>query len=169
MSQRSKKIFLLLTIVGSFMIYCAIYYAHIFKNAPYNFTEFKSFTYKYGDKDSMLNEYNSLTGAYQYLDAKDSLVKTHLFLTRTELLTLHEKAADLGFWDFPSNEMNNDTTNLDGKKPARFIIAFNYKRKSKKVTFDVDYQGPQKLVEANQLLIKAIEGVMSDAEERQKK
>jgi hypothetical protein len=49
------------------------------------------------------------------------------------------------------------------------VIAFNYLRKSKKVVFDANYDGPQKLVEANQILIKEIQSVLAEAESRQKK
>src|SRR5271155_2178468 len=128
MSDRSKKIFLLLTVIGSFMIYSVIYYAGVFKNAPYKFSEFKSFTYKFGTRDSLVNQYNSLTGEYQYLNKNDSLIKTRIFLTKNELLDLHHKATDLGFWDFPSNELNTDTTNLNGAKPPRYSMEFNYQR-----------------------------------------
>src|SRR5947209_3344512 len=130
MSDRNKKIFLALTIVGSFMVYSVYYYTGILKNAPYKFTEFKSFVFKYGTRDSMVNTYNSATGEYQYLNNRDSLVKTTLFLTKDDLLYLHRKASDLGLWDFPSNELGNDTTSFKGVKPLRYYIEFNYNRKS---------------------------------------
>jgi len=88
MSDRNKKIFLALTIIGSFMVYSVYYYTGILKNAPYKFTEFKSFVFKYGTRDSMINSYNSATGEYHYLNNRDSLVKTTLFLTKDDLLYL---------------------------------------------------------------------------------
>jgi len=169
MSDRSKKIFLLLTVIGSFMVYSVIYYTGVLKNAPYKFTEFKSFIFKYGDGDSLINTYNSLTGEYHYLNKRGSLIKTTLFLTRDDLLYLHRKAADLGLWDFPSSELGNDTAKFKGAKPPHYYIEFNYKRKSKKVLFDAAFDGDIRLRDANEHMIKEIMHVLADAEDRQKK
>jgi hypothetical protein len=103
MSDKAKKIFLILTIAVPFLMYCVYYYGRMIKNAPYKFTEFNSFVIQYGTSDSLLNKYDSKTGAYQYLNKRDSLVKMNLLLTKSDLLYLHRKAADLCFWVFPSN------------------------------------------------------------------
>ena len=117
----------------------------------------------------MLNSYNSATGEYQYLNKHDSLVKKTLFLKKSELLYLHRKASELGLWDFPSVETMNDTANLKVAKPLRYDIEFNYQRKSKKVLFDANFNGPTKLVDANEQVIKEIMSVLDEAESRQKK
>ncbi len=169
MSDKAKKIFLTLTIVVPFLLYCIYYYSRMLKNAPYKFTEFKSFVIKYGDGDSLVNQYNSLTGEYQYLNKHDSLIKTNLLLTKDDLLYLHRKAADLGFWDFPSYELNSDTTKFAGHKPPRYYIEFDYQRKSKKVLFDASFDGDSRLKDANVNLIKEIMTVLADAEDRKKK
>jgi len=75
MESRSKKIFLMACVIVPFMGYCVYYYAHVFKNAPYRFTEFKSLIVQWGPGDSLINKYNSETGAYQFVDAHDSLIK----------------------------------------------------------------------------------------------
>ena len=169
MSDRSKKIFLLATIVGSFMVYSVIYYTGVLKNAPYKFAEFKSFVYKYGNGDSLVNTYNSVTGEYHYLNKRDSLIKTTLFLSKNDLLYLHRKASDLGFWDFPSVEMGNDSAKFQGAKPPHYYIEFNYQRKSKNVLFDAAFDGDIRLRDANEQLIKEINHVLAAAEDRQKK
>src|SRR4051812_11040415 len=102
MTDRSKKIFLTICIVVPFLGYCIYYYSHMIKNAPYKFTEFDSFSIQYGPGDSLINKYDSKTGNYQYVNTHDSVIKMHLKLTRLELLYLHRKASELGFWDFPS-------------------------------------------------------------------
>ncbi|HWZ02553.1 MAG TPA: hypothetical protein VNX40_03020 [Mucilaginibacter sp.] len=169
MTDKSKKIFLFGTIIGSFVIYSVIYYAGVFKNAPYKFTEFKSIVFKYGPGDSLVNSYNSLTGECDYINKRDSLVKTHLNLTTNDLLYLHRKAADLGFWDFPEKELNSDTTQFRKGKPTHYYIEFNYKHKSKKVLFDESFNGDVRLRDANAQLIKEITHVLADAEDRQRK
>ena len=167
MTDSSKKTFLIATILGSFLIYSIIYYAHVFKIAPYNFKEFKSFVVKYGTKDNMVNYYNSTTGEYNYLNKHDSLIKTHLKLTLADLDSLHKNAGNLGFWDFPDHELSS-AANTDNKAP-RYFIQFSYKRKSKQVTFDANYIGPVKLVDANKEMISKIMDILSNAEERQQK
>ncbi|WP_428331183.1 hypothetical protein [Mucilaginibacter sp.] len=169
MSDKAKKVFLLLTIVVPFLLYCVYYYTRMLKNAPYKFTEFKSFVIQYGEGDSLVNKYDSKTGDYQYVNKHDSIIKKNLLLTKDDLLYLHRKAADLGFWDFPANEMSTDTMKFNGKKPLHYYIAFNYERKSKKVMFDEAFDGDTKLKDANEQLIKEILHVLADAEDRNKK
>jgi hypothetical protein len=159
----------MITILGSFLVYSLIYYGQVFSHAPYNFSEFKSFVFKYGTRDSMVNYYNSATGEYDYLNKHDSLIKTHLYLTKIELDSLHVDARHIGFWDFPDVETNTDSTSQGYGKAPRYFIQFNYKRKSKQALFDADYQGPLKLVEANKIMIKKITTILSEAKERQNK
>ncbi len=167
MSDKSKKIFLALSIFVPFLFYCIYYYGMVFKNAPYKFTEFDSIVFQYGDRDSLVNKFNSKTGEYQYLNVRDSLVKKHLRLNKDDLLYLHRKAANLGFWDFPSDETGDSVKT--GPKPLRYIIEFNYKRKSKKVIFDENFYGDTRLIDANRHLIGEIKQVLNREEGNQKK
>jgi hypothetical protein len=140
----------------------------VFKEPPYKFTDFKYFTIEYGDGDSLVNKYNSQTGDYQYLNKRDSLIKTTLRLTQNDLLYLHRKAAELGFWDFPAKELNNDTTILKGRKPPRYLIEFNYQQRSKKVLFNAAFDTDEQLKEANEHLVDEIMHVLAEAERRYK-
>ncbi len=164
MSSRSKKIFLALSVVVPFLFYCFYYYGMMVKNAPYKFSEFKSVNIKYGLGDSLINQYDSKTGEYQYLNKQDSLIKKNVRLTKDDLLILHRRAAQLGYWNFPSNIVNTDTTS---KKPLRYSIEFNYERKSKKVLFDANYNGDPKLKDAAGRLIEEITKSINDAEDRE--
>ncbi|HTH82322.1 MAG TPA: hypothetical protein VL490_05285, partial [Mucilaginibacter sp.] len=164
--SNAKRIFLALSIIVPFLFYCLYYYGMVLKNAPYKFTEFDSIVFQYGDRDSLLNKFNSKTGDYQYVNMHDSVVKMHLRLNEKDLLYLHRKAADLGFWDFPADE-SGDTVK-SGQKPLRYIIEFKYKRKSKKVVYDENFVGDPRLVDANQRLIKEIKQVLTDEEASQK-
>src|SRR3954463_6376204 len=167
MSNKGKKIFLLLSIVVPFLFYCVYYYGMMVKNAPYKFAEFDSIVFQYGNRDSLLNKYNSKTGDYQYINTHDSLVKMHLRLTNDDLLYLHRKAADLGFWDFPSSELADSTKGKN--KSIRYIIEFKYKKKSKRVVYDSGFVGDIRLIDANKTLIKEIQQSLYTAEERLKK
>ena len=168
MSNRSKKIFLLLSITVPFLLYCAYYYGMMVKNAPYKFMEFESIVFQYGEGDSLVNKYNSKTGEYQYINTSDSLVKKRLFLRKDDLLYLHRKAADLGFWYFKSQTLG-DTAARNGVKPVRYIIEYNYKRKSKRVMFDNSFNGPAKLKDAHERLIREIDQLFIEREAEQKK
>ena len=164
MNTRSKKIFLIMSIVVPFLLYCIYYYGMMIKNAPYKFSEFQSIRFEYGYGDTLNNIYDSKTGEYQFVNRRDSIVKINLKLSKDDLLYLHRKAADLGFWDFPANELNPD---VKGRAP-RYVIQFNYLRKTKKVMYDASYNGAEKLKDANDRLIIEIKKILSDAEARQR-
>lgn len=164
-SLRSKKIFLLLSITVPFLLYCIYYYGIMIKNAPYKFAEFDSIVFKYGDGDTLLNIYNSKTGEYQYVNSRDSVVHKTLKLRNDDLLYLHRKAADLGFWNFPEH-IAPDSLNAVTAKAPRYFIQFNYKRKSKTVFFDDAYDGSPQLKDAAERLVREIEGKLIDAEKR---
>lgn len=165
MSDKAKKIFLFLCIVVPFLLYSVYYYSIMFKNAPYKFSEFDHIRFEYGDGDTLVNKYDSRTGEYQYLTKDDSLVKKHIHLSQNQLLFLHRKAAEQGFWDFPSNEVNKQAdTSRDGLRPPRYYIEFGYKRKTKKVMFDEAFDGDPKLKAANEQLIKDIQQILDEAE-----
>ncbi|MDB5141442.1 MAG: hypothetical protein JWQ66_155 [Mucilaginibacter sp.] len=157
-----------MSVIVPFVAYCVYYYAGVFKNAPYKFTEFDSIVFQYGPGDSLINKFNSKTGAYQFVDAHDSLVKMNIHLPKEELLYLHRKAAELGFWDFPPVEMGDTTIKHNGMRPPRYLIEFKYKRKTKKVLFDSSFDGDPKLKDANEQLIKEIIKVLEGEEGKEK-
>jgi hypothetical protein len=164
MSTRFKKIFLLLSVVLPFLAYCGYYYGMMIKNAPYKFSEFELIEYQYGPGDSLINQYNSKTGAYQYVNNKDSLIKTKVFLSKDDLLYLHRKAADLGFWNFPERIENNKPS----ATALHYVVKYQYDRKDKVVYFDSSYSGDMKLKDAFQRLIKEIEQALADAQDRKR-
>ncbi len=166
MSDRGKKIFLALSIVIPFLIYCVYYYGMMVKNAPYKFSEFESMTFKYGLGDNMVNQYDSRTARYQYLNDKDSLVQKQVKLTKDDLLYLHRKAAEYGFWDFPSEMKGPALT--PGQSSPHYYLEFKYQRKSKKVMFDLNYNGNPKLKDAVRQLIEIVSKTINTAEERGK-
>ncbi len=168
MSDRFKKIFLALSIIVPFLLYCIYYYAGMIKNAPYKFTEFESLTFKYGLDDSLINQYDSKTGNYQYVNDRDSLVKAHVKISKDDLLYLHRKAADLGFWDFPEQIIPSDKTAKTSKSP-RYYLEFKYKRKTKHILFDLNYTDDPKLKDAARVLIEQVNRTINDAEDRGRK
>lgn len=165
MSTKAKKIFLLFTIVVPLLIYCVIYYTPIIRNAPFRSDEFVSFQFKWGPGNVMENSYDSATGLYQYVNASDSVVKTTVKLRENDIIFLHNKANELGFWNFPE-VISNAGTDLKTSKVLRYEMHFKYKRKAKKVILMADYQDIPKLRDVSNQMKTLILQTISDAEER---
>lgn len=161
MSERGKKIFLAICIITPFLLYCVYYYSVMVKNAPYRFSDFDSITFKYGLGDSLANSYNSKTGAYQYLDSRDSLVKTTVKLRKDDLLYLHRKAAELGFWNFPE-EILSENNLKKSTNPPRYYLEFKYKHKTKHVLYDAQNTENLKLSDAAKSLITEVSNMIND-------
>ncbi|MBC7743672.1 MAG: hypothetical protein H7096_01060 [Flavobacterium sp.] len=166
MSDRSKKIFLAICIITPLLLYCVYYYSIMIKNAPYRFSDFESITYKYGLGDSLVNQYNSKTGSYQYVNSNDSLVKTNVKLRKDDLLYLHRKASENGFWNFPEVLENSTSTKQNVRSP-HYYIEFKYKDKTKHVLYDAAYSDNVKLGDAAKQLAKEISSMINDAQDRQ--
>ncbi len=163
MSTKGKKIFLALTIVVPFLIYCIIYYTPIIKNAPFRSKDFVSLQYQWGVKDTLENHYDSATGAYQYLDNSDSTIRKTVFLKKDDIIYLHNKANELGLWNFP------DTIGTKTAKSAdvpRYDLQFNYKEKSKHVVVYGNFNGNPKLLDAAMQMRKLVEETLGQAEKR---
>jgi len=168
MTSRGKKIFLALSIIVPFLIYCVVYYMPMIQNAPFKSTEFVSLQYKWGVGKVLDNSYDSATGEYQYLDSKDSLVKTNVKLKKNDIIYLHNKANQLGLWNFP-DVIANSGTDLTSPKVLRYEIQFNYQRKSKKVIIFSDYQEIPKLRDVSAQMRTLVAQTIQDAEERYSK
>ncbi|WP_312339053.1 hypothetical protein [Sphingobacterium sp.] len=167
MTIKSKKIFLGLCIIVPFLMYCVYYYSNMIKNAPFRFADFESIEFKYGEPNHMVNEYNSKTRIYKYLDKKDSLITDTVKFTKDDLLYLHRKAMELGFWnldtDMTGPEWQQDSTN---SKVPRFYLEFNYKDKSKHVTLDADFAGNPRMHDAAKSMIDEINRMLATAQAR---
>lgn len=165
MSTRAKKIFLALTIVVPFLIYCVVYYTPMFRNAPYKLKEFESIDFKWGVGNNLQNTYNSATGNYQYVNAKDSVIRTNVKLRKDDILYLHSKANELGFWNFPEL-IANQGSDLNSSQVPRYVMQFNYKKKSKKVIYMADYNEIPKLRGLTEQMKTLLQQSINDAEER---
>lgn len=156
MSKRTKTIFLGLCIIGSFFIYCVFYYSNMLKNAPFRFSDFESISIQYGLQDSMLNTYNTATQEYQYINKNNQVVKERLKLSDDDLLFLHRKAMEMGFWNVDNDMTTPRQDSTEGAKVPRYVLEFKYKEKSKRVTLDADYPGNQKMKDAAKTTIEKV-------------
>ena len=163
MSNRFKKVFLALSIIVPFLLYCVYYYSKMIKNAPYKFSEFESITLKAGLGNNYEKIYNSKNGNYVYTDTRDSVIRTHVKLNKNELLFLHRKATELGFWDWPEKMIGSK----DGKA-VRYYLEYQYQRKNKIIEIDADYNDNTKLKDAALQLVKLVDQSIDDAQDRAK-
>jgi ABC-type anion transport system duplicated permease subunit len=67
MSPRFKKVFLIMTVVVPFILYCVYYYGMMIKNAPYRSVDFQSISFEYGHKDSLKINMILIPAMFQYL------------------------------------------------------------------------------------------------------
>ncbi len=165
MTFKGKKIFLVLTIVVPFLIYCVVYYTPMLRNAKFRSNEFVSLQFKWGVGKDLQNTYDSSTGNYQYVNDRDSLIKTNVKLRHNDIIYLHNKANELGLWNFP-DVIANGGEDLKSDKVLRYEMQFNYKRKSKKVIYMTDYSDMPKLRDVAGQMQKLITQSINDAEER---
>ncbi len=165
MSERSKKIFLYICIIVPFLGYCVFYYSNMIKNAPFRFADFQSIEFAYGSPGNMENTYNSATSDYQYLNKRDSLIKKTLRLNKDDLLYLHRKAMEFGFWNFPDTMVVTQQTD-SADRNTQFFLKFTYKEKSKEMTFDSGFVGDPKLYDAAKSMVGEVQRVLNDAEDR---
>lgn len=161
MNDRGKKIFLAICIITPFLLYCVYYYSIMVKNAPYRFADFESITFNYGLGDSLINRFESKSGAYQYVDSRDLLIKTTVRLRKDDLLYLHRKAAELGFWNFPDEISAENNPNKSTNSP-RYYIEFKYKNKTKHVLYDAQNTENPKLNDAAKSLITEVSNMIND-------
>lgn len=166
MSNRAKMIFLGLCVIGSFLIYCVYYYSNMIKNAPFRFSDFDSIEITYGTPQEMLNSYNTKTQVYKYLTKEDSLIETSLKMRDDDLLYLHRKAQELGFWNVDDDMTTSRKNPTEGNDVPRYILQFTYKDKSKKVTLDADYPGNPKMKGAAKSVVDAVLTMIADVQSR---
>lgn len=164
MSDRSKKIFLAICIIVPFLLYCFYYYSQMFKNAPFRFSDFESIVLKYGEGNDLVNQFDSETGRYQYLNTRDSLVTDTVRLRKDDLQYLHGKATQLGFWNLPDDMTSGDATGES--QVARFYLQYNYKEKSKEITLDADFNGNEKMRDVAKSMVDEVMRVINDARDR---
>ncbi len=163
MTSKGKKIFLALTVIVPFLIYSIVYYAPIIRNAPFQEKYFVSLEYKWGTGAQLENSYNSATGEFKYLNKSDSLVNRNIKLTLHDIKYLDSVADVQGFWNLP-NVIANSEADVNDPNQFRYFIKFNYKSKSKEVTYLPSYSGNQKMKGAIGKMQKEIELTLIDKE-----
>jgi hypothetical protein len=166
MTSKSKRIFLAICIIVPFIVYCWIYYSSMVKNAPYRFADFESLELTYGTPDSMFNKYDSKTALYQYVTTDNRVLTDTVRMRKDDLLYLHRKAMELGFWNVDDDMTTKRENPNEGKNVPRYILKYTYKEKAKEVTLDADYPGTEKMKNAAKSTIDAVITMIAEAKAR---
>lgn len=138
------------------------YYMMSLKKAPSGLNEFQSFTYSWGIQDTLENSYSSIDGSYQYLDKNDSLIRSSVKLRSNDVIFLHNRINELGFWTLPSNLGVADSD----KKVLRYEIEFRYKNRNKKIVVYSNYSENLQLLDSVNQVRNLVQEVINDAESR---
>ncbi|MBY0542561.1 MAG: hypothetical protein K2P75_04095 [Sphingobacteriaceae bacterium] len=163
-----KNLSLIATVVIIFTIAIGGYYLINLGKGRYAAADFVAVNYKWGVGDTLVNAYDSATGDYQYLDNRDSLIKTNVKLRANNIIFLHSKANELNLWQLP-NVIANKNADLKNDKVLRYEITFVYEKEAKNIIYLVDYNENPTIALAADELQKMIKKTIDEAEERYSK
>lgn len=136
------------------------------KNAPFRFSDFEYLEITYGTPNEMVNTYNSRTQAYQYLTKDGRLINDTLKMRDDDLLYLHRKAQELGFWNVDDDMTTKRDNPNESTEVPRYILKYVYKEKSKEVILDADYDGIPKMKDAAKSTIDAVMTMLAEVKAR---
>lgn len=160
-----KNISLIAAIVTILIVGFGGYYFLNLKQSKYPVSTFVSLSYKWGVGDSLANSYDSATGDYQYLDNKDSLIKTNVKLRANNIIFIHSKANEFNVWQLP-DVIAKPNSDLKSNKILRYEMVFVYENKTKKIIYLTDYDGDQIIANEVSELQKMIKNTIDEAEDR---
>lgn len=163
-----KNLMLISTIVVIAIAAIGGYYLLNIKQGPYSAAQFVSVQYSWGVGDTLANHYNSATGDYQYLDAKDSLIHTNVKLHSNQIIYIHSKANELDFWNLPAVIANTGSP-LKSDKILRYEMVFTYEGKTKKIVYLSNYDEDIAIADKALQLQRILAETINEAEERYQK
>ena len=157
-----KNLSLIATLAVILIIALVGYYVISLKKAPYSVTDFESFTYKWGVGDSLLNSYSSNNGSYEYVNNRDSLIKTHVKLRANDIIFIHNKINELGLWSLPEIIGKK----VENSKSPVYDLQFIYKEKSKRILIYSDFDGNPQLLDSAIQIKNIVQQAIDEAESR---
>ncbi|MFD0941010.1 hypothetical protein [Pedobacter boryungensis] len=157
-----KNLSLIATVAVILIIAMVGYYLVSLKKAPYPVTDFESFTYKWGVGDTLSNSYSSTDGNYQYINNRDSVIKTHVKLRANDMIFIHNKINELGLWNLPE-VIGKKVSN--SKSPV-YDLQFYYKEKSKRILIYSDFEGNIQLLDSAMQIKNIVQQAIDEVESR---
>ncbi len=156
-----RKLFVVFSIIVPFVVYSGYYYYTIIHHAPFRYDQFQSIEYRTFREGKPRTILLSTSGDYTYYTKKDSLIHTHINLTKAALKDIHETMRDIIFWDIPL--IAGDTTQKHRTDVTLVYIKAVYQRASKTVWWQNNYFADRKLDERMNQLCKFIDQKAAEA------
>lgn len=163
MALNLRKTLIIGSTIGVLAIVVLVaYYLVSLKKSPYPVSDFKSFTYRWGFQDSLINYYSSANGSYQYVTSKDSLVKSVVKLKANDIIFIHNKVSELGLWSLPDTIGSSHA----GSKAAVYQFEFNYREKTKHLLIFSDSDQQPGILDSAMQIKNLIQHTIDQAETR---
>ena len=162
MRQLKKNLSLIATLALILITAVVGYYVIGLKQAPYAVANFESFSFKWGTEGKLENSYSSANGDYSYLDNRDSVIKTNVKLRANEIIFIHNKINELGFWKL----QEKIGTQKPISKAPFYELQFNYKEKSKKIIVYSDFDENPQMQDSAMQIMTMVQRAIDEAEGR---
>lgn len=141
MSDRFKKIYLIVMVVVPFLAYCGYYYYDMVRKAPFKFGEFRTVRVDFSAPDGRRTHIDIGEGTVVYtLPGKEPLRDTVSF-SSDEQQELHRTLYTNNFFDMP-HEMRNEGS--ADTSTGLYSIEAIYARKQYKVVYETNYRGERR-------------------------
>lgn len=163
MKLTTRTIIALVTVLVVFVV--GGYYIAKLKSGGNRAASFVRLTYKWGMGDTLQNSYDSKSGDYQFIDQSEQLVKENFKLRTNNVIYLHSKINGQDLLNIPDT-IANPGANVKDAKVLRYEFKFIYDDTTKNVIFLSNYDKDPVILNKATALQKAVQQVISEAEER---
>ncbi|WAC40602.1 hypothetical protein [Pedobacter sp. SL55] len=148
-----------------FVVIAGGYFVMKMRSGGKRAASFTSLTYKWGVGDTLQNSYDSKTGAYQFLDRNDQLIKENFKLRTNNVIFLHSKINEQDLLHIPDT-IANSVANLKDPNVLRYEFKFVYDDTTKNIIYLTNYDKDPVIANKAQALQKIVQQVITEAEER---
>ncbi len=138
------------------------YVGYNLKRNPYPVSEFQGLSMRWGNTNGKQNSFDSQKGLYQFYDSRDSLFELPLKWKNNEIIYVHNKLFDMGFWNLPE-----ELGRADSSQHQFFVdIQLKYKNKQKALKFYSDYEAKGGELDSAQAINQMLQKVLQESIER---
>jgi len=148
-----------------FIVVAGAYFVMKMRSGGKKAASFVSLTYKWGVGDTLQNSYDSRTGAYQFVDQRDQLIREKFKIRTNNVIFLHSKINEQDLLNIPDT-VANPKANLKDPKVLRYEFKFVYDDTTKNVIYLTSYDKDPIIRSKASSLQKLVQQIVTEAEER---
>ena len=148
-----------------FIVVAGAYFVMKMRSGGKKAASFVSLTYKWGVGDTLQNSYDSSTGAYQFVDQQDQLIREKFKIRTNNVIFLHSKINEQDLLNIPDT-VANPKANLKDPKVLRYEFKFVYDDTTKNVIYLTSYDQDPVIRNRASSLQKLVQQIVTEAEER---